>query len=296
MRKRSLFLLSLFIILEAFSLRDSVLLRLKLKEGATYDYSTVFNQKVSMAGQPVSNMKMGSNMNLEVLNTFGKDSMLIRANLEHMSITISGMGRNQSFDSKNASHGGNPFYKIFSAMHNNPVVLKTNETGDILEIRGVNKVQKAVSDSMGESNPYMKNMINNFISEDAFRSRFTNMGIFPEKAVSVGDQWEKTISLNNVVDMNIHTTYTVKSIAPGEVVLEVKGLIASTKDSATINGMTVPAHVSGTQSGTYSVDPSTGLIASGNIDQIIKMKISMMGREMQMEMKGNSIITEKASR
>lgn len=289
--------LSLLFLLQAFYVQDAVLLRLNLQKGSTYDYTTVFTTDVSMAGQPVSKMKMGSKMNLEVIDKYGRDSTLIRAKFQHLTMNISAMGNERTFDSKNASGAnGNPFYKVFAAMRSNPVILKTNALGEILEIRGMDRLRQAVKDSMGQSNPSIQKMMSSFISEDAFRRNFTNIGIFPEKPVSVGDHWDhrkKTISGKNIMEIDIHTTYTVKSIEPDKVVLLVDGQIIGIKDSATINGMTVPAHISGTQTGTYSIDPSTGLISEGHISQVMNMKISMMGREMQMEMKGNSIITEK---
>jgi hypothetical protein len=56
--------------------------------------------------------------------------------------------------------------------------------------------------------------------------------------------------------------------------------------------MTIPVHLTGTQTGTYTIDRATGLISSGAIDQKINMKMSMMGQDMATDITGTYNVSE----
>lgn len=299
MKKTMLFILVLAIAssLLSFCLTDPVMLKLNLKEGATYEYSTTSDQKITtaVAGQSyASNMNMTSSIEMKVDKKYGNDSMLLETKYSHLAVNTSAMGQTMSFDSNDSSKGpGNELGKMFNVMASNPILLTTDSWGKILRVGGMENLSKAIDASLQGGNPMMKRLMEGLFNDQTYKQAFTNLNIYENKPVNVGDQWNGNISMNTFVPMEIDLTYTVKEINPSHVVLDVAGNIKSTRDSATINGMTVPVHVSGVQSGTYTIDRATGLISTGTIDQDIHTKMSMMGQDMDVETKGNTIIAEK---
>lgn len=284
-------------LLISFRSSDPVTLRLNLKEGATYEYNTTMDQKIttSVAGQSyASNINMASTIYMKVEKKYGDDSMLLQTKYTHMALNTSAMGHTTSFDSNDSSNGsGNDLGKMFKVMAEHPVTITTDAYGKIIRIGGIDQLGKAVDASLSGGNPAMKKIMEGLFSEQTYKHAFTNLNMYENKAVNVGDKWNQEIALTSFVPMNINLTYTVKEINPSNVVLDVAGDIQSTSDSATINGMTLPIHVTGTQTGTYTVDRANGLISTGNVDQDIHTKMSMMGQNMDVETKGNTIITEK---
>lgn len=284
-------------LLISFRSQDPVTLRLNLKEGATYEYSTTMDQKISttVAGHSyTSSVNMASTIDMKVEKKYGNDSMLLQTKYTHMAVNTSAMGHTTSFDSNDSSNGsGSEFSKMFKVMATNPVTITTNAFGKIIRIEGLDGLNKAEDASEKGGNPAIKKMIEGIFNEQTYKHAFTNLDMFEDKPVNVGDKWNQKITLTSFVPMDINLTYTVKEINPSNVVLDVTGDIKSASDSATINGMTIPIHITGTQTGTYTVDRADGLISTGNVDQDIHTKMSMMGQNMDVETKGNTIITEK---
>lgn len=299
MKKSMLFIAVLLLSGLIFSFRssDPVTLRLNLKEGTNYEYSTTMDQKIttSVAGQAYeSSINMASTINMNVVKKYGNDSMLLQTNYTHLAVNTSAMGHTTSFDSNDSSNeSGNQLGKMFKVMAEHPVAITTDPYGKIIRISDIDQLGKAVDASMNGGNPAMKKMMEGLFSEQTYKHAFTNLNMYENKAVNVGDKWNQAFVLTNIVPMDISLTYTVKEINSSHVVLDVTGDIKSTGDSATINGMTIPIHITGTQTGIYTVDRANGLISTGNIDQDIHTKMSMMGQNMDVETKGNTIITEK---
>jgi hypothetical protein len=298
MKKYLLFLLPVIALCTLFAFRaeKSVLLRVHLQKGSTYLYKTSLNQNVvtQIAGQSMNaKVNMESGMDLKVTEKY-KDSMLMNAIYRHMAVNLSSMGRHQIvLDSRDSSGGtGSRFKKFFSTLQAHPVVIKTDAEGNILDMRGLEQLQQAVNASGATSNPAARKLLDNLLSDETFKHHFTNLGIFPDKPVAVGDHWERTTHVNNMVTVDVHTTLTVNDIQPDKVLLGIKADMSSQRDSATIQGMTMPVHLTGTQTGTYTIDRATGLISSGAIDQKINMKMSMMGQDMATDITGTYNVSE----
>lgn len=284
-------------LLISFRSSDPVTLRLNLKEGATYEYNTTMDQKIttSVAGQSyASNINMASTIYMKVEKKYGDDSMLLQTKYTHMVVNTSAMGQTTSFDSNDSStESGSELGKIFKVMSQNPVSITADPSGKIIRIDRIDQLSKSIDASMNGGNPAMKKMMESLFNEQTYKHAFTNLNMYENKPVNIGDTWNQDISMTSFVPIDINLTYTVKEINPSNVVLNVTGDIQSTSDSTTISGMTIPIHVTGKQTGIYTIDRATGLITTGNVDQDIHTKMSMMGQDLNVETEGNTFITEK---
>lgn len=287
-----LFPLTALLILPAFRTDKSIILRLNLKEGETYLYHSFYKQNItSEAAGNSTDIKtnMESDMNMKVAAKYETDSTLLEVTYGKIMVHIVAPKKEITIDSRDTAGAVNKqIRKYLDAIQKNPILLKTNSLGQILEIRGLDILRSETENG----NSAMQKVTDKLFSEKNIRNNFSNLDIYPEKPVSVGDHWEKTTSLENIVSLDNHTTFTVKEIQPKNVILDVYSRITSFKDSATINGMTLPAHVTGTQSGTYTVERSTGLVSNAALDQKIDITLTMMGQSLKVRVDGAYNLSE----
>lgn len=279
----------------AFRSKKQVLLRLQLKEGQTYLYKTINTQNITtqVSGQTIhAKTKMDMAMNVNVVKNFKEDSTLLKVEYKYFSMNVSGRGREIHFDSRDTTSGkGKPFKKLVSTTQEHPIIIKINSLGNILDIRGLNKISTAFGSSVGlTQQKKLKKMLN----KNTFIQNFSSLGIFPKKAVSVGDHWEQTKTITNIASMNVHSTYTVKDIQPKSVVLNISSNISTLKDSITIRGMSIPASIIGDRNGSVAIDRNTGLISDGTINMNLTIKMSMMGKAITIHTKGKSNLSQQA--
>lgn len=281
----------------AFRDQDPILLRLNLEKGATYSYQTDITQQVTtqIGGQSMpSQMNMGSVMDVVVTGKYKQDSTLLLAKFQRMTLGLTGMGKDTQFDSRDTTRTGfTGLNKFYGALKANPVTIKTNAEGKILEIRGLDRLRQAAKDSMGgHQDASIQKVMDGFLGDQAFGNNFTNLGLFPEKPVSAGDHWDRAYTMNNLIPMNVTTTYTLREIHPDSVLVDLSSKMISSRDTAFINGIAVPGHVTGTQTGTYTVQRGTGLVSRGHLHQDMTMTLSMMGQHLDIRTKGDIQVIE----
>lgn len=289
MKKLSFLLLSFFVFPYLLSFRsgDPVLLRLHLKEGITYQYNTTYDQTVvtHVTGQVVeAKVNMNAGMNMDLTHAYKADSMLADIRYNYIAYHIASKGKENTFDSRNPDNDSNRQIGDFiHAMKTNPITVKTNSRGQVLDIRGMDKVRNALGEV---SDDKLRKRLDKMLDEATFKNNFTKLGAFPEKPVAIGDQWDRSISMENVIAIVIHTTYTVIDIQPEKVMLMASSDISSPSKNATFNGISLPVAVSGHQNGTFTIDRESGLFSTGNIDQKMTLKMEMMGQTMNIDITG----------
>lgn len=276
-----------------------VSLRLNLNEGTSYDVQTHMIQDMTthVAGRDVTtHMNMAETIHMKAAKNYQQDSLLLHVSFKHISANTSAMGHKMSFDSDSSRQANNnKFSDLFNKIKNSSFTIKLTPLGKVLNIKGLKHLKEVVNNTSSITNPAMKKMFKNMFNKQKVKNGFFNIGIYPKQPITEGFQWDNKKTIPSKLPLSIHLTYTVKKIQPDSVFLDVKGRLSSSKDSLTIRGMKVPVQASGTQTGTYTINRSTGLISSGKINQDITMTMSMMGRNLKIGMKGKTTIaTEPA--
>lgn len=104
------------------------------------------------------------------------------------------------------------------------------------------------------------------------------LAIYPDEPVAVGATWVKGRIINSgAAPQNCRETWTLKARENGVATLEMTAEITPNTDAPaqSMMGMTVENAVSGTQTGTLSVDEATGWITSGAINQNVSVKTTL---------------------
>lgn len=296
MKKTPLVICLLLILsaLFAFHVQKSVLLRLNLQEGFSYLYKATYTQNTTthIAGQAAHTKKnMESAMNLKVAQKDNEGSMLLEARYNYLIYNISTKDQKTTIDSrKTTSDADKQLHSFINTMQRNPIVIKANSRDKVLDIRGMEKLRNAAG---GVSNSTLQKILDKILKESTFKYNITKLGVFPKDPVSIGSQWDRTISMHNLISLTVHTTYTVINIQPKKVLVTVTSNISSTTDTAIFHGISVPANVGGTQTGTYTIDRSTGLISEGNLTQNMTVTMSVMSQQIKVNIDGEYNIEMK---
>ncbi len=155
--------------------------------------------------------------------------------------------------------------KVFRAMKGKQFNLKVSPEGKILEVNGLEELMQMIVDSLSAGNEkkdILKEAFSKQFNPDEIKEQFEQAFFFlPNKAVKVGDSWEKDMETHGIMKSQLHTTYKVKEIEGDMVTLSVKGKIEMSAE-----GM----NSEGEQEGTMVVDSRSGLIVTSDIDQTIK--------------------------
>ena len=103
----------------------------------------------------------------------------------------------------------------------------------------------------------------------------------PEESIGVGSTWtiDKTASVSDM-DINSKMTYTVTNISKKGVELSVKGNVESNSDG-----------VSGTYTGTATINALTGMMTTSSIKSNLTMTISQQGLTIPVTMVGTTTVT-----
>lgn len=277
------------------------LLRLSPVEGSSYNIHTHTTQTINthVGSRDIkSHMKIGQTMNLSVVKKYEQDSLQLHLSYQHVAFKASVLGNVTSFDSDSSKKANNSkFSDIFNKIKNSHFTVMITPRGKVLNIRGLKDLKTAIKNKFSFTSPVMKKMFNKMLNKQKLKTGFFNIGIYPKKPISEGTQWNNVKTVPSKIPMTLHTTYTVKKIQPNSILLGVKGKLANSKDSVTIRGMKIPVKASGTQTGTYTINRSTGLISSGNLSQNTSMTMSMIGRSIKIDIKGKTTIsTTKADK
>ena len=154
---------------------------------------------------------------------------------------------------------------MFQAMIGKSFLMKVDAEGKVTEVSGLKEMADAMIASMNlneEMKPMIQRLFSAQFNEENLKQTFSqSFNIFPNKAVKVGDTWDKTIVVPGMVATTMNSTYTVKSITADNVTLGITSTIEV-------------GNTKGTQTGTLIVDPRTGLVTDGDMVQKFEEKVT----------------------
>lgn len=240
------------------------LLKFDLDKGKRYGYDIEMNSTQNYQGRDYQS-KMNFGYDMEVLDKTDS-ATTIRATYTRIAMDIASPSGNITLDSdqplKDTAASGelDPttlMKQMFASMKGKSFVMNVAPDGTITGITGVNEMAEAMFNSMSVPEQYkqqMKAYFSQQFNNETLKQSFGNaLNIYPNKAVNVGDKWEKKANVTVAGSpVTSATTYTIKSINGDRVTIDV---------AADVN------NGSGTQTGTMVVDADNGLVIEANTAQ-----------------------------
>ena len=225
----------------SFMAKDGVTLRLKPQQGKTYELTTKTNMMIMME---VQGQTMNMSQNMETRQSFtAKETndaqSVFETQIEAIKMSISQMGMKLEYDSEHPEKAS-------------PML-----AGQTQEIEKYLKQPATVT----------YNVMGNVI--DSLELEMSQLGAaiveLPEQELTVGSAWtfDKSQEISGT-EMSTKMTYTVTAISKKSVDVNITGNVESTD-------------VTGTYTGTASINPQTGLIIQSNTKLNISMTMNEQG-------------------
>ncbi len=243
----------------SFMAKDGITLRLKPQQGKT---QTVITKANMMTMMEVQGQTMNMTQNMETRQTFTAKEVtdsksVIETQIEAIKMTISQMGMKLEYDSEH------------------PEKTSPMLAGQTKEIEGkLHKPTSITYDALGK------------LVGDSLDHSVDQLGVvieLPENGISVGSTWiNTTMQENNGIEFGAEITYTVTAISKKSVDVTVSGVVKGKTED-----------VSGTYTGTASLNPQTGMLISSSIKQNLSMTISEQGMSIPITVVGTTTVEVK---
>ena len=196
---------------------------------------------------------------------------------------------------------------ILNGMINKPFEMTMNKRGEVTDVRNVDTLVNGLLESITAEYPEFtelelqqaKEQVMQSYGEDALKG---NMGmstiVFPQYPVKKGDKWIVESKLTSGFVAEMITEYKLAKKTNDFILIKGKSKLKTSEDKtqSQFNGMTFD--LSGTMVSEIKINPSTGWIIYGEIEQKIggttstkENKQNPVGMQMQMNMHNKMIIT-----
>jgi hypothetical protein len=242
----------------SFMAKDGVTLRLQPKQGQTY---TATSKVSAMTMIEVQGQTANMSQTFEVRQSasakeVSKEQSTIETKIEAIKMNMSQMGMKLEYDSEHPEKTSPMLAgqtKQFEESLNKVVTVNYDALGKII----------------GEDTDLDMNQLSNVIIE------------LPEEELSVGSKWnsKKSQSVSNT-EFNVNMEYTVTAISKKSV-------------DISFTGSTDSKDITGTYSGTASLNPQTGMIISSTTKSNVSMTINEQGVSMPITVVGTSTVEVK---
>ena len=241
----------------SFMAKDGVTLRLKPQQGKTHTVTTKANMMMMIE---VQGQTMNMSQNMEIRQAFtaketSETQSVFETQIEAVKMNISQMGMKMEYDSEH------------------PEKTSPMLAGQTQEIeKHLKKPANITYDALGHV-------------ADSVELEMSQLGAaiveLPEEELTVGSTWTFNKSQNiSGTEMNTKMTYTVTAISKKSVDVDIAGNVESTE-------------VSGTFTGTASINPQTGLIIQSSTKSNISMTLNEQGMSIPMTVVGNTTVEVK---
>ncbi len=272
--KKILYTLIAFTVLSGFQHAQHKL-EMKLSKGQTYRHIMDMDMSIK---QTVQGTEMDINMKMkchvvykikEVVNSVYD----IEASYEKLSMNMGMSGNEMSFDSdkKDDSH---PIAAVLSGMVNKPFTMKMNNTGKIIEVKGIDSLFAGMFDKIPnlseEQKEQFKTQFSQAYGEKTLKGNFDmTTSIFPSKAVTVGDTWHMHSKLESSMPLSIHTVYKLKSVSDSAYHITGESEMATTDNEkyTEVSGMSMRYNMKGAMQIEIAVNKKTGWLMNGIVRQ-----------------------------
>jgi hypothetical protein len=244
---------------------------IKLKKGQTITINSVVNSETEMQ---MGAMKSDYNTTIK-LNVIDEnaETFTLSSSIAQMKMNMDGMGQNMSFDSEKPEDKDS---QMGQAMGDK---LKKVDTYILDKKTGkTTKVKKE-----GEEEGGTGGMFSVGDEDGAANAAFF---ILPA-GKKVGDSWSESTTSKGITTSK---TYTLKSITQEVATIDVVGTITGTKEQEA-NGMTMSMTMNNKITEQMLVNINLGLVTKNNNTTDGTNSMDMMGQQMEMNIKANTVTT-----
>lgn len=280
-------ILSIIILFSAFV--KSYDLSLQLEQGETYtqSYNAIIkiNQNINGIDQDIDTELFGS---MEyVVEDFSDDVYTLKTSYKSLAMKMNSALGVMDFSSENSGTSGDIFSQAMGKMIGKPFYLKMRKNGTVEEVKGLEKVFKAMMESFDTLPEGQKKQIEAQLKqtygEEAFKGSVEMMtAIYPSEKVSKNKEWKTSVRMASTMPGTMSNTFKLVETKKDYMTIEGASEIISDDDSTfvVVNGMETRTKMSGTMSSTIKIDPKTHWIMEATISQDLSGEVEIKDNPM----------------
>jgi len=266
------------------------LLRLNLQKGTTYEMTmTAANQiDQEMMGQKMKiDQKMEMVFSYKVLDVLSDQKFVVEYSFQKMKIDMNMNGQEMKMSTESTDN--NPTDAGLKELLSLKLIMTVNQFGQVEKVEGLNEYAQKLS-----GNRQLSQAMQMFTSEENFKNYFAQtFNYFPEKEVSVGDQWKTSVKVPTLMNTVIEMVYAVTAIEKDMVYLDFLSNV-DTNSQIEQMGMKMDVKMAGKQSGKMIINAADGWLTGSDLtqkfDMNMKMKNPQTGEDMTIPMVINSVV------
>lgn len=287
MKSKFFVLPAILMVLFAFSVhaKSKVLLRLNLTKGSVYEMNMTSNGNIDqeMMGQKMKIVqKMDMLVSYQVLDVLPDKNFLVEYVVSKMKMQMNVNGQEMIFDTDSIEEN-NQMYEPLKTLHELKVKFEVSPTGKIENVEGLDQFAKKLS-----GNRIMSQSMQMFTNDENFENFISqNFNYFPEDVVKIGDKWSSAFKLPGLMNMETTMNFEVATIEKDKVTLNVTSDV-NMDSPIEQNGFKMNIEMTGTQTGTMTVNTDDGWVRSSDLaqkfDMHMKMKNPQSGEDMDIPM------------
>ena len=223
-----------------------------------------------------------------VANVDAKGTMQIAAKLSHASFDKTAPEGREVFDSKNPPGADEMTLEmmLYKVVIGETFVLTVRPDGTIADISGIAETIENVLDTKmsppAAEREQARVFVGQLLNEAGLRDSLTRaFEFYPGKQVSAGDRWTRTSENLTVMNFLLDNRYQMKALSRDEAVISVRSQVGE-PDPANVAGQPLQWEGVGSQSGTLTLEPSSGRLRLGEFTLRLDAEVTF-------EMDGNTV-------
>ena len=184
-----------------------------------------------------------------------------------------GLGRTE-YDSRTPPENVPPMARGFAALVGRGFVLRVTPKGQILDVDGVDEMVEGMLASLeappGTDLAMLAEQLRKQFSDQILKETFQPlMGFYPENPVDAGDRWAKTFAMAKIFPHVQINEYELTERGDHGDVIRLTGTIKPNEngDPMALGPLSLAPLLTGTHSGTFSVERDTGFLVALDYEQ-----------------------------
>ncbi|MEH6307296.1 DUF6263 family protein [Olivibacter sp. CPCC 100613] len=273
--------------------KQAVLLKMNLKKGASYLFSTNIDQLVNqevMGNQMDIKQQTKVDYLYEVLES-NAQGMKIKSTYQTMAINMETPQGAFKFDSESKENPESPL-KAVGNMVGKSFLMYLSPEGEVTKVEGMQDILNSIG---GEETT--QQLLKQQFSDSAFMNMMNvSLNIYPNKEIKPRETWQKDFKMPmaGMMEMDLQNQYTLTGIQGKQADIAVHSAVKLSPIASDSPLGSMEINLNGTQEGTIQVDVSTGLINASTINQQINGDISAQGMKIPMKITSKITLTGKA--
>jgi len=288
-----LVIFALFSATSSFTQEYQLVYNLKTGDSFTLVASSKMLTKMDMMGQSVEiPIEMEFSFALKTLG-FADGAYSLETVYKRMKMQSKSQFMAMAYDTDDSDDTGQlaEAGKALRSIINVPFTVKVDKHGKLLEVQGLDKLQDALKEAIGESgNPMLLQLIEQQFSEKQNTENLQTFLLeYPERSLQIGDTWEiEKESLAGGLNMKIKFVQTLTAVENGVAVISASSVIDSQKSTIKTPQGDVEATLLGNAEGTIRASLECGMIQSSQSLMLMDVKAILGGMEMIQKITVNS--------